>query len=485
MHQFTETSKPDRPSGGAKVRPLTGLRAARMAGGLACAIVAVVLCLARDGHAAAQAAEADPRRDATVEAVIRVMPSVVNIATETLVEVRDPFEEMLRDFWGPYYRRRPPMATYSLGSGVIIDEAGYVITNDHVVRRANRVTVTLAQEGGGKEYEAEVIRGTSRSDVALLKLKAEPGEKFTAAVFAADDDLLLGETVLALGNPFGLGGSVSRGILSSKSRRPPVEGTELDIEDWLQTDAAINPGNSGGPLINLRGEVVGLNVAVFREGQGIGFAIPIKRVTAALAEIFSPDLNQLWFGARLRPGAALTVSAVEADSPAAKAGLQPGDVVESINDKTPRGYVDFIEELAGSGDRRAVRLGVRRAGQRQELTVRLVKETTVFNAALIKQRTGLSVQEITRDLAENLGLITRSGLLVAAVESDSPAARAGIQRGHILLGLAGTVPESVVHAAKMLYARAKGETVRVQVLVTTRRGPLIVPRRAEVELTLR
>jgi S1-C subfamily serine protease len=321
--------------------------------------------------------------------------------------------------------------------------------------------------------------------VALLKLKAEPGEKFTAAVFAADDDLLLGETVLALGNPFGLGGSVSRGILSSKSRRPPVEGTELDIEDWLQTDAAINPGNSGGPLINLRGEVVGLNVAVFREGQGIGFAIPIKRVTAALAEIFSPDLNQLWFGARLRPGAALTVSAVEADSPAAKAGLQPGDVVESINDKTPRGYVDFIEELAGSGDRRAVRLGVRRAGQRQELTVRLVKETTVFNAALIKQRTGLSVQEITRDLAENLGLITRSGLLVAAVESDSPAARAGIQRGHILLGLAGTVPESVVHAAKMLYARAKGETVRVQVLVTTRRGPLIVPRRAEVELTLR
>lgn len=433
----------------------------------------------------ATAADADPRRDATVETVARVMPSVVNIATETLVEVRDPFEELLREYWGPYYRRRPPMATYSLGSGVIIDEAGYVITNDHVVRRANRVTVTLAQEGGGKEYEAEVVRGTSRSDVALLKLKAQPGEKFHAAAFAADDDLLLGETVLALGNPFGLGGSVSRGILSSKSRRPPVEGTELAIEDWLQTDAAINPGNSGGPLINLRGEVVGLSVAVFREGQGIGFAIPIKRVTAALAEIFSPELNQLWFGARLRPGTALTVAAVDPDSPAEKAGLTAGDVIESINDKSPRGYVDFIQELAASGDRRGVTLGVRRSGAKQDLTLRLVKETTVFNAALIKQRTGLSLQEITRDLAENLGLVTRTGLLVAAVEPGSPAATAGIQRGHVILGIAGTVPESVVDAAKMLYRRAKGEKLDVQLVVTTRRGPLIVPRRAEVEMTLR
>jgi serine protease Do len=437
------------------------------------------------GWSHAETPPADPRRDATVETVARVMPSVVNIATETLVEVRDPFEAMLRDYWGPYYRRRPPTATYSLGSGVIIDEAGYVITNDHVVRRATRVTVTLAEEGGGKEYEAEVVRGTSRSDVAVLKLKAPAGEKFRAAAFAADDDLLLGETVLALGNPFGLGGSVSRGILSSKSRRPPVEGTELDIEDWLQTDAAINPGNSGGPLINLRGEVIGLSVAVFREGQGIGFAIPIKRVTAALAEIFSPDLNQLWFGARVRPGTALTVSAVEPDSPAAKAGLAPGDVVESINDQAPRGYVDFIEGLAASGDRKEVTLGVRRDGKKQEMRVRLVKEATVFNAALVKQRTGLSVQEITRDLADNLGLITRSGLLVAAVEPGSPAATAGIQRGHIVLGVAGTVPESVVDAAKMLYRRAKGEKLAVQLLVTSRRGPLLVPRRAEVELTLR
>src|SRR4029434_6740283 len=125
------------------------------------------------------------------------------------------------------------------------------------------------------------------SDVALLKIRSRDNEKFTAVRFAADDDLLLGETVLALGNPYGLGGSVSRGILSSKSRRPPLENEPLEVEDWLQTDAAINPGNGGGPLVNLRGELIGVNVAVYREGQGIGFAIPVRRVSAALGEMYS------------------------------------------------------------------------------------------------------------------------------------------------------------------------------------------------------
>src|SRR5207342_805516 len=167
---------------------------------------------------------------------------------------------------------------------------------------------------------------SSSTDVALIKIRAKSGEKFTAVKFGADDDLLLGETVLALGNPFGLGGSVTKGILSSKSRRPPSETMPLDVPDWLQTDAAINPGNSGGPLVNLRGDLIGVNVAVYREGQGISFAIPVRRITAALAEMYSPEtLQSLWFGARVKPGQfPLTVASVQSESPAAKAGLRAG-----------------------------------------------------------------------------------------------------------------------------------------------------------------
>ena len=192
----------------------------------------------------AVAAPVDVRRDAVVRAVEKVMPAVVNISTETVVEVRDPFEQMLREFWGPYYRQRSPDVEYSLGSGVIIDEEGYLLTNDHVVRRASRVKVKLAD---GREFEAQPLAGTERTDLALLRIKVPKGTRFTPAHFAPDDDLLLGETVIALGNPFGLGGSVSRGILSSKARRAPREGERLDIANWLQTDASINPGNSGGP----------------------------------------------------------------------------------------------------------------------------------------------------------------------------------------------------------------------------------------------
>jgi len=427
----------------------------------------------------------DVRRDAVVEAVARVMPSVVNISTETLVAVRDPFAALLEEFWGPYYRRRPPAAQYSLGSGVIVDEAGYVLTNDHVVRRADRIRVKFATEAGGKEYEAELVASTSRKDVALLRIKAQPGETFSAVKFADDDDLWLGETVVALGNPFGLGGSVSRGILSSKSRRPPVENAPLDVADWLQTDAAINPGNSGGPLINLRGELIGLNVAVYREGQGIGFATPIKRVTEALAEIFSPGLNQLWFGARVRPGGSqLVVSAVEPGSPAERGGLEAGDLIESINGKSPRGFVEFIQELSAAGDRKEVVLGLRRAGARKSAKVRLVQEGTVFNAALIKQRLGLSVQEITRDLQERLGLMTSEGLLVVAVDRNSPAAEAKLQRGHIIVALDQQQPENLVAAAKLLHGRKSGEKVVLEVLVQRQRGAFIIPQRMAVELTV-
>ena len=450
-------------------------------------VLVLAVGLGRVAPPAARAAEVDVRRDAAVEAVARVMPAVVNISTETIVAVRDPYEEMLQEFWGPYHRRRPSTTKqYSLGSGVIIDEEGYVLTNDHVVRRASHIGVRMADEAGGKEYEARLVGGTGKSDLALLRILAKPGEKFRAVRFAADDDLLLGETVLALGNPFGLGGSVTRGILSSRSRRPAVENTPLGLPDWLQTDAAINPGNSGGPLINLRGDLLGISVAVYREGQGIGFAIPIKRVTEALLEISSPQMRELWFGARVRPGGAtLVVSSLERGSPAERAGLRSGDVIVAVNGRAPRGFIDFISEVSRAGDQRPVELSVQRGGGRQEVSVRLVREAAVFNAALINQRLGLSVQAVTPELAERLGLDTEGGLLVVAVERDGPAAAARLPRGVVVLTIDGQTPDDVVEAAKMLHAKRRGDRVVLETAAQVRNGPFLMWERNSYDVPVR
>jgi S1-C subfamily serine protease len=429
------------------------------------------------------AVEPDIRRDAVVEAVQQAMPAVVNIATEEVVEVRDPLEGLFRQFFDPYYRGRPSTQR-SLGSGVIIDEEGFVLTNFHVVNRARRIWVRLAD---GREFECDRISGTSATDVALLKIRARPEDRFTAVRLAADDDLLLGETVLALGNPFGLGGSVSRGILSSKSRRPPKENEALDVLDWLQTDAAINPGNSGGPLLNLRGELIGLNVAILSDAQGIGFAVPVKRVASAIAEIYSPEvLAGVWFGARVRPGARpWVVASVQPDSPAARGGLREGDQILQLNGKPPRSFIDFIGQLTTSKDTRGVSLLVQRGGERRTVTVRMVQEATVFNADLIRKKTGLNLQELTADLAQTMGLRGVEGLLIGGVDRQSPAAAAELQSGMVVTSVDGQPDTRVVAVAKLLHAKAKGEKVRLAVAYPRQRGPFLEIRQAAVELTLR
>jgi serine protease Do len=412
---------------------------------------------------------ADVRRDATVTAVERVMPSVVNIATTTVVDNTDPFFRWRAEFFG--YRVQPQLAEVpsSVGSGVIIDESGYVLTNEHVVKGANRIWVKLMD---GREIEAERVIGTAKSDVALLRIKAKEGDKFSPVRFAGDDDLLLGETVITLGNPFGLGGSVSKGILSSKSRRPAREDSPLDIADWLQTDAAINPGNSGGPLINLRGELIGLNVAVFREGQGIGFAIPIKRVNEAISRYFTPEgTKALWFGARVRSGASLLeVTAVEAASPADKGGLRVGDTILQVAGKTPRNFIEFMRELNAAGSDKPVALRVWRAGAQQTLSVRLTPERDFFNADLVRQRLGLHVQELTRELAANLGFPFYGGFVVADVDKDSPAAEARVEKYFVVRGVDNQPARDLVELGRALHAKKPGDTARLNVIAPPKRG---------------
>jgi S1-C subfamily serine protease len=437
----------------------------------------------------AQPAEGDVRRDATVLAVEKVLPTVVNIATETIIQVRDPFEEFFRQFWDPYHRRQPPNSQYSLGSGVAIDEAGYVLTNDHVVRRADKIGVKFCT--GTNVYSATVVASDPKSDVALLKLNAPPGAKFTAIQFAREDDLLLGETVLALGNPFGLGGSVTRGILSSKSRVLPKEGEPLDIPNWLQTDAPINMGNSGGPLVNVRGELIGINVAVLNEveghqAQGIGFAIPIRRVLEALSDIFPTEfVKSYWFGARVKVGTTpLVISSVQPQSPAGKAGLRAGDAILEVNGKAPKSFIDFADLLAAGADAEE-RLAIRRGTAGKELAVELVPEKSVFNAGMVRERLGLNLEELTPRVAERYGVGAGDGFLVTGVEEDSQAAKAGLQRGMLVTGIDGRQPGDLCSAAKLLYPKKKGERVQLDLAVPQRMGNFNVLRPGSVELAAR
>ncbi len=431
----------------------------------------------------------DVRRDATVLAVEKVMPSVVNIATENVIPVRDPWEQFFRQFMDPYHRGLPPNSEYSLGSGVVIDEAGYLLTNDHVVRRADKIAVKFC--AGTNLYTAVVVASDPKSDVALLKLNARPGEKFKAIQFAPEDDLLLGETVLAMGNPFGLGGSVTRGILSSKSRLPPKEGEPLDIPNWLQTDAPINPGNSGGPLVDLHGELIGINVAVLNEvgghsAQGIGFAIPIRRVLEALSDIFPTEfVKGYWFGARVKVGTTpLVVTRVQPQSPAGRAGLRTGDAILAVNGKPPKSFIDFADLLAADASSK-VTVDVRRDAGRKEIEVQLVPEQSVFNARMIRQKLGLDLKALTPGVAARFGVNPSSGLLIAGVEEDSPAAAVGLQSGILVTSIDGQSPGDVCSAAKLLYSKPKGDRVQLGLIVLQQMGSFNVRSQAAVEVAVR
>ena len=443
--------------------------------------LALLLCLANAGLSpAADAAAPDIRRDEVVMAVERVTPCVVNIATKTKVEGRGLFYDWFRNTWGTYNQPLPPQT--SAGSGVIIDEEGYVLTNIHVVDGANEIWVKLWDDR--PPIRATPLVGATSSDLALLKLEKKPGEKFQSIKMAAPDDLLLGETVLALGNPFGLGGSVSRGILSSMVRRINPEAGPLEIPDWLQTDAAINPGNSGGPLINLRSEMIGINVAVSKEGQGIGFAIPIKRVWETLQVLFTPEISkELWFGARFKPGAnSLTVQYVDRGSPAAGAGLLVGDQITAINGKSPHNFIEANELIAGSL-REDISFSVRRIGQNKLVNVRLLPL-----ADQIKARTGLTVQRLTPELADAMGLNVVSGLLIADVEKGSVAQLADLKKGYLITNIDGMNnggKMDILNAAQYLGGKPAGERVTLAVLAQSQRGGVPTFRQGTVDLRIR
>ncbi len=437
-------------------------------------LLAAVICLCRAFFATAQD---DIRRDATVNAVEMVMPTVVNIATRSVVPVQNRVELQMRQALG----QQPYDEYVSAGSGVMIDEAGYLLTNEHVVHGADEIAVRFGTETN--EYEATVVASNAKIDVALLKLKSRPGEKFRAIKIAREDDLLLGETVIALGNPLGFGGSVTRGILSAKSRVALRAGEKADYPNLLQTDAPINHGNSGGPLVNLRGELIGINAQVINQDpvsgdpvQGIGFAIPIRLIERALSEIPTEYVRSYWFGARVKVGSyPLVVASVQPESPAGRAGLKPGDVVLQVNGTVPKTFMEFGDLLV-SNPAVEIPITIRRGEENSDVNVRLVRIDSVFNNAMVRNKLGLSLDK------------NPNGFIITNVESNSPASSVGLQTGMIVYAVdLQDPPEDVPGVAELLYEKKKGDPVRLNVAfvqqVSNQQGIVFrIPRREAVEI---
>jgi len=378
------------------------------------------------------------RRTPIVEAVERIGPAVVNISAEKLVQQR---RSSLDSFLG-YDGRPRGYKTESLGSGVILDASGVVVTNDHVISGASRIWVTTAD---GREFEAKLEGADADNDIAVLTVDAK---NLRAAKIGTTSDLMIGETVIAIGNPFGLSNTVTTGIVSAIHRTVKGE-SGRNYSDFLQTDAAINPGNSGGALVNVLGELIGINTAIVGGANTIGFAIPIDRARRVVDELLHyGEVKSVWLGLRgtsvslgqpLRSGArgqGLRVRSVYPNSPAARAGLLPGDVVIAIDGRPVEGRDDFDTALASAGTGRPLVVAFRREGL--ELTARLTTERTPDDLGLEILRRELGV--VVRD--------TRSGPMVSAVTRNSPADGKGIDRGDLLLAVNNRNVKTVEELAK-------------------------------------
>ncbi len=384
--------------------------------------------------------------------VQRVQPAVVNVYAAKVVQNHNPLldDPIFRRFFG-VPGQQPEQMQRSLGSGVMVDASGLVVTNNHVIEGADQVKVSLSDK---REFEAEIVLKDSRSDLAVLRLK-DTHERFPTLDFANSDELQVGDVVLAIGNPFGVGQTVTHGIISALAR------TQVGITDYqffIQTDAAINPGNSGGALVDMTGKLAGINTAIFsRSGgsQGIGFAIPANmvRVVVASARGGGKAVKRPWLGARLqavtpeiaetlglkRPSGALVASVVPG-SPAARAGLKSSDLIvaiegQAVDDPNAFDYRFATRQLGGVAE-----VDVQRGGRLVKLTVPLeTAPDSGRNEIVITTRSpfqGAKVANISPAVADELHLDSDTeGVVVTDVAGDSTAANVGFQKGDIILSV--------------------------------------------------
>lgn len=376
-----------------------------------------------------------PRRDAVVEAVGKVSPAVVNISLEyeirkrigPFAEFSNPlFEDFFRDFFDPGFDRQYKRT--SLGSGVIIDgRRGYILTNAHVVEKTGTVTITLNDE---REYVAEIVGIDMDSDLAVLHIQSD--DRLPSVAMGDSRDLLIGETVIAIGNPFGFSNTVTTGVISATNRS--FRSNDRVFHDFIQTDASINPGNSGGPLLNINGELIGINTAIYAGAQGIGFAIPINKARRIIEDLIAHgEVIDAWIGLwvqdldgsltrylNIPKNKGVLISGVDPDSPARAAGLREGDVILAIDGRKVVSVQDYKARLKnyGVGDRLNLTIWAR--NQQREIGLQARAFPLERGPDLAYDLLGLKVGAAA------------GGVAVTAVREDGFLARTGVRPGDVI-----------------------------------------------------
>jgi len=394
---------------------------------------------------------------AFVEVAKKVQPAVVNVTTEKTITMRpwerygedffrgSPFEDFFKGFGfpprekGKEYRQKQR----SGGSGVIVDKEGYILTNNHVIEGADKVKIKL---NDGREFTATVKGQDSRTDLAVLNIKAKD---LPVATLGDSDKLEVGEWAIAIGSPFGLEHTVTVGVISAKGRSGLGTGT---YEDFVQTDASINPGNSGGPLINIDGEVVGINAMIIQPGTGIGFAIPINMAKQILSDLIKEGkVVRPWLGIsaqdltpemiehfRVKEKEGVLVGQVHPGTGAEKAGLLSGDIIKSVDDKAIKNVTELVKEIQKKKVGQKVKLSLLRDGKGMTIEVTTTSMPEKPEAPKEKEeeeeKLGARVQELTPQLASRYGITgVKRGVLVLSVEGGSLADDIGLQEGDVIL----------------------------------------------------
>lgn len=414
----------------------------------------------------------------------RVGPSVVNVSTtqvrKAAADVPSPFDgdDPMSQFWQRFFGGRIPRGSQrqmGLGSGFIIDRNGTILTNYHVVDGAQKISVTLSD---GKSYDAKVIGKDQKTDIAVIKIDA--GEDLPAVTLGDSDRLDVGEWVMAIGNPFGLDHTVTSGIVSAKGRQIGAG----PYDNFIQTDASINPGNSGGPLINLRGEVVGITTAIYSQSGGnigIGFAIPTNSIKEVLPQLkdkgrvvrgylgttvqkITPEIADS-LGVKQQRGA--LVADVVRGSPAERAGIKTGDIITEFNSKEVKDSTELPGLVARVAPGTGTSVKVLRDGKEMTLaiTVGEMKDTEVA-ASGQQGELGLAVQPVTPEVAQSLGLDRAEGLVITEVKPGSAADDAGLREGDLITQINRRPVKNLADYNREMAQSKKGQSV----LLLVRRG---------------
>jgi len=388
------------------------------------------------------------RETAVVRAVREVSPAVVNISSAYEVRKRTSpfsgfglnpfFDEFFRDFFDPRFERR--QQNTSLGSGVIIDgEKGLILTNAHVIQKAGTIKVVLQDE---REFEGRIVGADPDSDLAVLKIDSK--DRLPAIKMGSSEDIMIGETVIAIGNPFGFSHTVTTGVISAVNRS--IRAQDRVYHDFIQIDASINPGNSGGPLLNINGDLIGINTAIYAKAQGIGFAIPIGKARKIISDLIQyGEVIQAWIGITVQnmdeslarylevPGnKGIVIKTVEPKSPAKKAGMQESDIILSIDNKKINSIDDYksITKSIAAGD--TLRAIFWRNGKTQNVVINTKVYPLDQAEDLAFRLLGIKVEDLTKKKRKAYRIYAREGVVISKIKENSYLYRIGAQPGDVI-----------------------------------------------------